>query len=106
MGLLPDHPLSAVTDTFAALRSLLAGAPVDRDPSPHHFHHIQLAFPPDQPPELWIGAVNQRALRAAGAVADGVLLSVLAGPAYIRWAAEQLAAGAQAADRPTPPPIT
>jgi alkanesulfonate monooxygenase SsuD/methylene tetrahydromethanopterin reductase-like flavin-dependent oxidoreductase (luciferase family) len=103
MGLLPDRPLSAITDTFAALRSLLAGDPVDRDTSAHELHGIQLAFPPMHPPELWIGAVNPRALRAAGALADGVLLSVLSGPAYIRWAAEQVAAGAAEAGRPAPP---
>jgi 5,10-methylenetetrahydromethanopterin reductase len=106
LGLLPDRPLSAVTETFAALRSLLSGAQVDHDTSAHQFHQVQLAFPPARPPELWIGAVNQRALRAAGAVADGVLLSVLAGPAYIHWAADQVAAGAEAAGRPTQPPIT
>jgi 5,10-methylenetetrahydromethanopterin reductase len=106
MGLLPDRPLSAITDTFVALRNLLAGQTVDRRTSAHHFDQIQLAFPPAEPPELWIGAVNRRALRAAGAMADGVLLSVLSGPAYIRWAAEQVAAGADEAGRPAPPPIT
>jgi 5,10-methylenetetrahydromethanopterin reductase len=95
MGLLPPRPLHAVTETFSTVRRLLAGSPVDGD--------IQLAFPPVQPPELWIGAVNQRALRAAGAIADGVLLSVLAGPTYIRWARSQVAAGAAAAGRPVPP---
>jgi 5,10-methylenetetrahydromethanopterin reductase len=100
MGLLPDRPLSAVSETFRALRELLAGRMVDGPAGPHRFDRIQLAFPPAQPPELWIGSVNARALAAAGAVADGVLLSVLSGPSYLRWAHEQVAAGA-AAGRPT-----
>lgn len=86
MGLLPERPLTAVTETFEVLRDLLNGATVDRRTATHVFADIRLEFPPDQPPPLWIGAVNERALKAAGAMADGVLLSVLAGPAYVAWA--------------------
>ncbi|MGI5125547.1 LLM class flavin-dependent oxidoreductase [Pseudonocardia sp. CA-107938] len=92
LGLLPDRPLTAVTETFDVLRELLDGATVDRSTSTHELHDIRLEFPPAQPPELWIGAVNERALRAAGPRADGVLLSVLAGPTYVRWAKQQVAA--------------
>ncbi|NRQ32487.1 LLM class flavin-dependent oxidoreductase [Nonomuraea sp. NN258] len=99
MGLLPERPLTAVTETFDVLRELLSGATVDRRTSTHQFSGIRLEFPPEQPPELWIGAVNARALRAAGAIADGILLSVLAGPTYVSWAREQVSA----AGRPTPP---
>ncbi|WP_431902922.1 LLM class flavin-dependent oxidoreductase [Nonomuraea sp. bgisy101] len=81
------------------VRELLNGAAVDRRTSTHEFAGIRLEFPPERPPELWIGAVNERALRAAGAVADGILLSVLAGPSYVSWARERSAA----ADRPAPP---
>jgi 5,10-methylenetetrahydromethanopterin reductase len=99
MGLLPERPLTAVTETFDALRELLSGATVDRRTGTHEFAGIRLEFPPEQPPELWIGAVNERALRAAGAKADGILLSVLAGPTYVAWAKEQ----ASAAGRPALP---
>lgn len=97
---MPDRPLTAVTEGFDVLRELLDGTPVSRKTSTHVLDDVRLEFPPEQRPELWIGAVNQRALRAAGAKADGVLLSVLAGPAYVRWASEQIAAGA-AERRPT-----
>lgn len=103
MGLVPDRPLTAVTETFDALRALLEGDSLDRSTSTHRFADIRLAYPPEHPPELWIGAVNGRALRAAGAVADGVLLSVLSSPTYVHWAREQVAAGAAEAGRPTPP---
>ncbi|MEW9552955.1 LLM class flavin-dependent oxidoreductase [Nonomuraea sp. NPDC050783] len=86
MGLVPERPLSAVTETFDVLRDLLGGATVDRDAGPHHLDGVRLEFVPGRAPELWIGAVNERALRAAGARADGVLLSVLAGPSYVSWA--------------------
>jgi 5,10-methylenetetrahydromethanopterin reductase len=103
MGVMPQRPLTAVTETFDVLRDLLNGEKVSRQAGPHKYDAIELAFPPKQPPELWIGAVNERALKAAGSRADGVLLSVLSGPSYLRWAKEQVAAGAQAANRPVPP---
>ncbi|MGW4471771.1 LLM class flavin-dependent oxidoreductase [Nonomuraea sp. NPDC004354] len=99
MGLLPERPLTAVVETFDVVRELLDGERVDRRTATHELNGIRLEFPPRQPPELWIGAVNQRALRAAGARADGVLLSVLAGPSYVAWAREQAAV----AGRPAPP---
>ncbi|GAB2527964.1 LLM class flavin-dependent oxidoreductase [Nocardia heshunensis] len=85
MGLLPPRPLTALGETADVLRELLSGEPVDRKTETHTFSGIQLSFPPAVPPELWVGAVNERGLRLAGEKADGVLLSVLAGPAYVRW---------------------
>ena len=101
MGLLPRRPLTAVTETVDALRDLLAGRTVDRTAGPHVLRDVSLAYPPAQPPELWVGAVGERALGAAGARADGVLLSVLAGRDYVAWARERVAAAA--GPRPTPP---
>ncbi|MEU4704064.1 LLM class flavin-dependent oxidoreductase [Nonomuraea dietziae] len=101
MGLLPPRPLSAVTETFDVVRELLNGATVDRGSAAHHLEGIRLDFPPKQPPELWIGAVNERALRAAGGRADGILLSVLASPAYVNWARRVATDAGRAA-----PPIT
>ncbi|MVU79377.1 LLM class flavin-dependent oxidoreductase [Nocardia sp. ET3-3] len=88
MGLLPARPLTALEETADVLRELLAGELVDRRTEIHTLSGIQLSFPPGTPPELWIGAVNERGLRVAGEKADGVLLSVLAGPTYMRWVRE------------------
>lgn len=102
MGLLPDRPLTAVGETFDVLRDLLEGRVVDRTTTAHRLSEVQLSFPPATPPELWIGAVNERALRLAGARADGVLLSVLSSPGYVRWAREVIASGARDAGRAVP----
>ncbi|KAA1425794.1 LLM class flavin-dependent oxidoreductase [Nocardioides antri] len=102
MGLLPDRPLSTVVETVDVVRRLLAGDAVDTETRQHRFRDIRLSFPPAVPPELWVGAVNARALARAGAVADGVLLSVLSSPAYVRWATSLVAKGAREADRPRP----
>ncbi|UGT42779.1 LLM class flavin-dependent oxidoreductase [Nocardia yamanashiensis] len=102
MGLDTDRPLTVVGETFDAVRALLAGREIDKPTYAHHFDQIRLDHPPVRSPQLWIGAVNRRALRLAGAKADGVLLSVLAGPAYIRWARAEIARGAAAAGREMP----
>jgi 5,10-methylenetetrahydromethanopterin reductase len=86
MGLMPDRPLTAVRETIAVLRDLLGGKTVDRRTVTHEFREIRLDLPPVDVPEIWLGAVNERALKVGGEIADGVLLSVLAGPSYIRWA--------------------
>lgn len=105
LGLVPDRPLTAVAETFDALRRLLAGDEVTGTYGGHRYDGVQLAFPPDIVPELWIGAVGERALRLAGARADGVLLSVLSGPSYVEWARAQIERGAREAGR-TPPRVT
>ncbi|GAA4092999.1 LLM class flavin-dependent oxidoreductase [Nonomuraea soli] len=99
LGLLPPRPLTAVVETFDVLRELLDGRGVDRHTGTHEFNGVRLDFPPEQPPQLWIGAVNERALRAAGARADGILLSVLAGPSYTAWARKTAGFGPAGADR-------
>jgi alkanesulfonate monooxygenase SsuD/methylene tetrahydromethanopterin reductase-like flavin-dependent oxidoreductase (luciferase family) len=102
MGLMPERPLTAVVETVDAVRDLLAGKTVSRTTGTHHYGDVRLDLPPDQVPELWVGAVNERAVRAAAARADGVLLSVLAGPTYVSWVRGLVAA----APRADTPPIT
>ncbi|MFC0681265.1 LLM class flavin-dependent oxidoreductase [Lysobacter korlensis] len=100
MGLTARRPLTTVLETFDALRDLLHGAELDKRTDAHRFARIGLEFLPEVQPELWIGAVNARALRAAGR-ADGVLLSALSGESYIFWAKQQIGT-----DAPRPPRIT
>lgn len=48
---------------------------------------------------MYVGAVNARMLGVSGALADGVQLGAITSPGYVRWAREQVAAGARAAGR-------
>jgi 5,10-methylenetetrahydromethanopterin reductase len=48
---------------------------------------------------IYVGAVNGRMLRAAGAWADGVQLGAIVSPGYARWSWAQIARGATAAGR-------
>ena len=42
---------------------------------------------------MLLGAVGPKALNLAGEIADGIVLSVLAGPRYVRWACERVDEG-------------
>ncbi len=99
MGVLPDAPLTALRETVGVLRDLLAGKEVTVEGSVHRLSGVRLDFPPPEPPPVHVAAVNEKALRLSGEVADGTILSVLAGPAYVRWARERIAEGARLAGR-------
>jgi alkanesulfonate monooxygenase SsuD/methylene tetrahydromethanopterin reductase-like flavin-dependent oxidoreductase (luciferase family) len=99
MGVLPDAPLTALRETVGVLRDLLAGKEVTVEGSVHRLSGVRLDFPPPEPLPVHVAAVNEKALRLSGEVADGTILSVLAGPAYVRWARERIAEGARRAGR-------
>lgn len=79
LGRLPRRPLTTVLQTVDVLGELLRGGTVDRSTDAMSSTRSGWSSRPLVPPALWLGAVNERALRAAGATADGVLLSVLSG---------------------------
>lgn len=92
LGIEFRQPLTRTREAVDIIRDLLAGKHVRR-----HFgvHEIDtaLSFTPHRPDvPLYLGAKGPRALAVAGEHADGVLLSVLSAPAYMRWAREQMAA--------------
>ena len=86
MGLMPSLPLTALRETVTVLRALLAGEEVTIKGEGHRLDRIKLDYPPATVPPIHVGAVNERALRLSGEIADGTILSVLATPEYVRWA--------------------
>jgi 5,10-methylenetetrahydromethanopterin reductase len=80
-----------------------SGASRRRKESPaqraHRLEAIRFAYPPFERLPIHVGAVNEKALRLSGEIADGTILSVLAGPAYVRWARARIDEGAAAAGR-------
>jgi 5,10-methylenetetrahydromethanopterin reductase len=94
LGIPFQQPLERMRECVDLLRPLLAGKRVDHDGSRWQVH-AQLSFRPDRvAPPIVLGVKGPRAMRLAGEVADGVLLSLLAGPAYVAWARETLGADA------------
>ncbi len=86
MDLLPAKPLTALHETVTVLRELFAGKEVSFDGTAHRLDRIMLDYPPPQPLPIHVAAVNEKALRLSAGIADGTILSVLSGPAYVRWA--------------------
>lgn len=100
MGLLPPSPLSALRESVTSVRRLLAGEELTLSGRQFSFDRVKLAYVPDEPVPIYMGVVAEKGLRLAGAVADGLVLSVLASVEYVRWVREQAAVGAAEAGRP------
>jgi 5,10-methylenetetrahydromethanopterin reductase len=97
LGLYPRSPLGAMRDCVGSVRRLLAGEEVSESGPSFHFERVALSFPAAMP--LHMGIMGPKMLELSGEIADGTVLSVLASPAYVTWARERIAAGAQRAGR-------
>ena len=94
------RPLTAMVEAIRVVRSLVRGEegvhgqvfPV-RETARLDFARYRPAIP------VYVGAVNERMLRAAGGLADGVQLGAIVSPGYARWCWQQIAQGAAAAGR-------
>lgn len=87
LGIPFRQPIATMLDYAGALRDLLAGRPVDRQVCGRQVR-AELAFTPSSPPpRIVFGVKGPRAL-ASSTAADGVMLSVLASPPYVRWVRE------------------
>jgi 5,10-methylenetetrahydromethanopterin reductase len=94
------RPLTAMVEAIRVVRGMLRGEAgldgevfaVRRDAS-LDFRGQRSAVP------VYVGAVNGRMLRAAGAWADGVQLGAIVSPGYVRWSWSQVVRGAIAAGR-------
>jgi 5,10-methylenetetrahydromethanopterin reductase len=94
-----DKPLTAMVEALRIIRALLTGQPSIAGDVFAARADAHLDFSPSTPIPLYVGAVNARMLRAAGAWADGVQLGAAVSPGYVRWAWQQIALGAADAGR-------
>lgn len=98
MGLLPPAPLKALRQCVSSVRHLLDGKPLT-ETGHFRFDNVELTHRPVRRVPLYVGVVNERGLRVSGEVADGTVLSVLASPAYVKWARARIAEGGERAGR-------
>ena len=89
-------PLTAMREAVEIIRRLLAGERLTYQGEVFRVRDVRLDFEPtrDRIP-IHLGVKGARSLELAGAVADGVLLSVLSSPPYVRWALDQIGRGAR-----------
>lgn len=88
LGIPFEKPLRRLEESVEMLRPALRGEPVRHDGLSGPVD-AQLAFAAGDVPII-LGVKGPRALDLARRVSDGVLLSVLSAPAYVRWAAQRL----------------
>jgi 5,10-methylenetetrahydromethanopterin reductase len=102
-GISHDKPLAGMRDAIHIVRGLLAGDTVDHQGRVFSVRGVALNYPParKQIPIL-MAAQGDQALRLAGEIADGVLISNMSPPGYTARALGLLATGAASAARATP----
>ena len=74
-GARAQSPMTLLTEYATALRALLNGETVSTSGRYVTLDDVTLAWPPQPPPPLLLGAVGPRTLRLAGALGDGVILT-------------------------------
>lgn len=100
MGMPYERPLGHMKETVAQLRQLLAGERVSGAAAYWDLKSVRLAVKPMQESvPVYLAAIGPKALRLAGAVADGVLLNAYVPASYVRYAVGEIAAGAREAGR-------
>jgi alkanesulfonate monooxygenase SsuD/methylene tetrahydromethanopterin reductase-like flavin-dependent oxidoreductase (luciferase family) len=92
MGLKPSSALGTVRDCLTVLDDLLSGREATSNGT-FTAEGIRLAHPPTRRIPLQTGVAGPKMLQLSGELADGTLLSVLAGAGYVRWARDQIDAG-------------
>lgn len=89
LGIPFTRPISTLEAYTAALRRLLAGEVVREDVNGLPLD-AALSFTPARPDvPVLLGVKGERALAVGACIADGLMLSVLSTPAYVRWIREQ-----------------
>ncbi len=94
-----SRPVAQTREFLELTAACLAGDAVTYDGDFHNANKFRLGIRmADRRPKLVLGALNQRMLRLAGELADGVLLNYLPASA-VPWCVEQVRAGEASARR-------
>ncbi len=100
MGIPYGPPRATLEEAVGMIRALHAGQRVDTTAGRLTLRDARLAITPVQPAlPIYVAAIGPRALRLAGAVADGVLLNAYVPPEYVRYAVHEVREAARAAGR-------
>ena len=91
-GIAAPQPRKVMRETIAIARALLAGETVNHQGERFRVQGRSLASGARAVPIVLAASGPQR-LALAGAVADGVLISAAAAPAFLRWTLEHVRAG-------------
>ena len=100
MGIPYSNPRSTMEEAVAVIRDLLAGERVLSTAGRFRLGNIHLETKPIQEKlPIYLAAIGPKALRLAGAIADGVLLNAYTPTGYVKYAVEEVRKAAQEAGR-------
>jgi 5,10-methylenetetrahydromethanopterin reductase len=99
MGLRPKSQLTALRECVSGLRRLLDGEQISSAGQVFDFQDVVLTHKPNERLPIYMGLTGEKGLRLSGEIADGTILSVLAGVDYIRWARQRIEEGQAEAGR-------
>jgi alkanesulfonate monooxygenase SsuD/methylene tetrahydromethanopterin reductase-like flavin-dependent oxidoreductase (luciferase family) len=94
MNLDYSSPLTALREAVDISRELFRGETSNRDGRFYQMRNVKLGFEPlraDIP--IYLGVEGPKMLTLSGEIADGTILSVLASPAYVKFAWERVRDG-------------
>jgi 5,10-methylenetetrahydromethanopterin reductase len=93
-------PLTALRESVAISRDLFAGKTSSHEGRYYQLRNVKLGFaPPRSAMPIYLGVEGPKMLHLSGEIGDGTVISVLAGPAYLRFARDCIDAGCAAGDR-------
>lgn len=100
MGLAYSRPLSTLEQAVTLVRDLLSGAKPISTQGHFHLTGASLEVKPIQARlPIYMAAIGPKALRLAGAIADGVLLNAYAPAGYVKYAVAEVRQAAHQAGR-------
>ena len=100
LGITYVRPTAAMRETIEVVRRMFRGEQVNFDGRVFRNHKLALSFkPPRTEIPIHLGVMGPKNLEMAGESADGLLLSIMSSPAYIRFAIEHARKGLQKAGR-------
>ena len=95
----PKDAVRAVEDYIADLRSLWTTQPVERAGEPYRLAGARMAFSPPEPVPVFVTALGSEVAKAAGASADGILMSAGFSTSFVAHCLRLFEAGATEAGR-------
>jgi alkanesulfonate monooxygenase SsuD/methylene tetrahydromethanopterin reductase-like flavin-dependent oxidoreductase (luciferase family) len=99
MGVYPKSPLKALRETIESVRALMNGSILNKTDGLFEFSNISLTHPVVGSVNLLTGVIGPKSLELSGEIADGTIMSVIAGPKYLEYAKKHVAIGAAKSGR-------
>lgn len=106
IGALPASQMTALRETVETVQLLLDGQKVNYDGETVQLTDAELIFTPQNIPPLSLGVRGPKSLQLAGEIAGGTILAEYCAPAFVTWAADQIATGRSKGGHTTPHRLT